>query len=91
MHAPFSFTRIVIVQSLEPHERQTGSLLSTFLSGLNDKLDRSVPVQLIARESAIEFRLDSVMQHGRFTDNHFGRSTGMIVGRYPVMVVAPCC
>jgi transposase len=35
--------------------------------------------------------VDSVKQHGRFTDNHFGRSTGMIVGRYPVMVVAPCC
>lgn len=35
--------------------------------------------------------LDSVKQHGRFTDNHLGRSTGMIVGRYPVMVVAPCC
>jgi hypothetical protein len=37
------------------------------------------------------FQLDSVKQHGRFTDNHLGRSTGMIVGRYPVMVVAPCC
>jgi len=35
--------------------------------------------------------VDSVKQHGRFTDNHLGRSTGMIVGRYPVMVVAPCC
>ncbi|CAD6563431.1 hypothetical protein LMG24235_08678 [Paraburkholderia sabiae] len=36
-------------------------------------------------------QLDSVKQHGRFIDNHLGRSTGMIVGRYPVMVVAPCC
>jgi hypothetical protein len=35
-------------------------------------------------------QLDSVKQRGRFTDNHLGRSTGMIVGGYPVMVVAPC-
>jgi len=34
-------------------------------------------------------RLDSVKQNGRFTDNHLGRSTGMIVGGYSAMVVAP--
>ncbi len=33
--------------------------------------------------------LDSVKQNGRFTDNHLGRSTGMIVGGYSAMVVAP--
>ena len=33
--------------------------------------------------------VDSGKQHGRCTDNHLGRSTGMIVGRYPVMVAAP--
>ncbi|MEX3929884.1 hypothetical protein AB4Y36_38810 [Paraburkholderia sp. BR10936] len=33
--------------------------------------------------------VDSVKQDGRFTDNHFGRSTGVIVGGYSVMVVAP--
>lgn len=34
--------------------------------------------------------VDSVKQDGRFTDSHFGRSTGMIVGSHSVMVVAPC-
>jgi hypothetical protein len=33
--------------------------------------------------------LDSVKQHGRFTDNHLGRSTGLIVGGYSAMFVAP--
>ncbi|TAM52009.1 MAG: hypothetical protein EPN57_15515 [Paraburkholderia sp.] len=33
--------------------------------------------------------VDSVKQNGRFTDNHLGRSTGMIVGGYSAMVVAP--
>ncbi|WP_338911648.1 hypothetical protein [Mycetohabitans rhizoxinica] len=33
--------------------------------------------------------LDSVKQNGRFTDNYLGRSTGMIVGGYSAMVVAP--
>ncbi|MDR5879419.1 hypothetical protein, partial [Caballeronia sp. LZ032] len=41
------------------------------------------------RANGLDSIMDSVKQHGRFTDNHFGRSTGMIVGRYPVMVVAP--
>ena len=41
--------------------------------------------------TAANVHVDSVKQHGRFTDNHLGRSTGMIVGGYPVMVVAPCC
>jgi hypothetical protein len=34
-------------------------------------------------------RLDSVKQLGRFTDNHLGRSTGVIVGGYSAMFVAP--
>ena len=34
-------------------------------------------------------RLDNVKQDGRFTDNHLGRSTGLIVGGYSAMFVAP--
>lgn len=34
--------------------------------------------------------LDNVKQDGRFTDNHLGRSTGLIVGGYSAMFVAPC-
>ncbi|WP_156529144.1 hypothetical protein [Caballeronia udeis] len=33
--------------------------------------------------------LDNVKQDGRFTDNHLGRSTGLIVGGYSAMFVAP--
>jgi hypothetical protein len=33
--------------------------------------------------------LDNVKQDGRFTDNHLGRSTGLIVGGYSPMFVAP--
>jgi hypothetical protein len=33
--------------------------------------------------------LDGVKHDDRFTDNHLGRSAGMIVADYSVMVVAP--
>jgi hypothetical protein len=33
--------------------------------------------------------VDNVKQDGRFTDNHLGRSTGLIVGGYSAMFVAP--
>jgi hypothetical protein len=33
--------------------------------------------------------MDNVKQDGRFTDNHLGRSTGLIVGGYSAMFVAP--
>jgi hypothetical protein len=34
-------------------------------------------------------QVDNVKQDGRFTDNHLGRSTGLIVGGYSAMFVAP--
>lgn len=60
MLAPFAFTKIVIVQSLEPHERPTGANLHTFLRGLNGLLGLSVPFEYMECESAREFR--SIME-----------------------------
>lgn len=45
-------------------------------------------IQLIP-VSEVAAKVDSVKQNGRFTDNYLGRSTGMIVGGYSAMVVAP--
>ena len=51
------------------------------------------PVRVIGKRGLVRQdnfrRLDSVKQNGRFTDNHFGRSTGLIVGGYSAMFVAP--
>lgn len=43
-----------------------------------------------ARLGVMDTGVDNVKQDGRFTDNHLGRSTGLIVGGYSAMFVAPC-
>ena len=53
----------------------------------NRKLDEGVACH--ALRLIQERYVDSVKQNGRFTDNHLGRSTGMIVAGYSAMFVAP--
>ncbi|RKP50675.1 hypothetical protein D7S89_06185 [Trinickia fusca] len=56
MHAPFTFTKIVIIQSLEPDERQTGAILRDYLAGLNSQRDQPVPIEFVLCESVVHFR-----------------------------------
>jgi hypothetical protein len=56
MHSTFAFTKIVIVQSLEADERQTGEQLRAALAALNGELGQNVPIELRTCESAVGFR-----------------------------------
>jgi hypothetical protein len=68
MLAPFAFTKIVIIQSLEPHEYPTGKLLHAFLDQLTMTLGRTVPIEFHTCESAVSFRkiIESLIEDGRF-------------------------
>ncbi len=46
-------------------------------------------LRLAAAVICFRVSMDNVKQNGRLTDNHLGRSTGVIVGGYLAMVVAP--
>ncbi|MHA6829842.1 hypothetical protein [Ralstonia pseudosolanacearum] len=56
MHSTSTFTKIVIVQSLEEDERQTGKHLRDALVALNGELGQSVPIELWTCESVVCFR-----------------------------------
>jgi hypothetical protein len=63
-----------------------GALANGLLCGHRVAVRANVEEILAFAEGA---DLDSVKQNGRFTDNHLGRSTGLIVGGYSAMFVAP--
>lgn len=51
----FSFTRIVVIQSLNSTDLQTGSSLYQFIDGLNDSLNTNIPVQLFSVNNSYQF------------------------------------
>jgi hypothetical protein len=61
MLSGFTFNRIVIVQSLEPSETETGRILSEFISGNQNLADTNLPIQVINCGYAAEF-LEIVQQ-----------------------------
>lgn len=55
MNVGFQFTRIVVIESLEPHEVKTGAQLVPYLKGLCEQLGYEISVDYIECESKIEF------------------------------------
>jgi hypothetical protein len=52
----FTFNKIVIIQSLEPHEIETGRYLSEYVTSLIEQSERyNIPIQVISCSSAIGF------------------------------------
>lgn len=60
MLAGFSFSRIVIVQSLEPTEVQTGTILSKYIEAQIGLNGRNIPIDVIECGDAAQFK--SLMQ-----------------------------
>ena len=56
MLSGFSFDRVVIVQSLEPHEVQTGVALSEYVIGLLQEYGYDIRVDLVRCSCALEFK-----------------------------------
>lgn len=55
MIAGFTLTKIVIIQSLEPHESKTGKNLSEFIVSVVLEYNLKIPVELINCENKFEF------------------------------------
>lgn len=68
MLSGFSFNRIVIVQSLEPNEVQTGKILAQFISAQISLNAFNIPVDVIDCENAAEFQalIQQLTQEARY-------------------------